>query len=299
MDLQTLREQHALPGHLDIIDGPGEMPVISIRTDKAMAKIALHGAHVFHYQPHDSQPVLWLSNSAVYQHGKALRGGIPVCWPWFSDQLPKPGLPAHGFVRNRLWDIESTALLDSGEVQLRLFIKDDENSRELWPHAFEARLIVTLGTTLKVALHLMNTDEQAWESTGALHSYFQVGDIGQCQVEGLDGRDFLDKNSGFERRRQEGDIDIGQEIDRVYVDTGDTCIIDDADLKRRIKIAKRGSLTTVVWNPWQEKAVAMSDFDDDGYRQMLCVETACASGDWIRLSPGESHTIETHISVDA
>lgn len=296
--LAALNERFAIPGELDFIEGPGGLPVASVRNAVAGAGICLLGGHVLSYQPHDQQPVLWVSEKSRFQAGKPIRGGIPVCWPWFAGQKEDPALPSHGFVRALLWQVRQTEVLDDGATRIALGIADDAATRALWPHRFDLQIVVTVGERLRVDLAARNTDAAPWSFTGALHSYFSVGDIARVSVRGLEGCRYLDKVKEFAEERQNGPITIASEVDRVYTDTTAECVIEDAALGRRIRIAKEGSCTTVVWNPWAEKARRMEDFGDEEYRGMLCVETANAAKEVITLPPGAEHVTSAVISAE-
>ncbi len=291
-DIDTLNRQFALPGSLHFVHGSGDLPVAEIQTAQASARVALQGAHLLAWQPAGAAPVIWLSPSAVFAPGQPVRGGVPVCWPWFGA---REGLPAHGFVRTRLWQVREASMDPAGQVVLRLGLQDDADTRALWDHAFDLELLVSIGTTLSLTLTSRNTGEQPLTITDALHTYFCVEDIHQTTVQGLDGCDYLDKVHGFARGRQTGAVEFTGETDRIYVDTTADCVIEDRVQQRNIRVSKSGSSSTVVWNPWREKTFA--DMAAGGYRQMLCVETCNAGPDQITLAPGRSHALSATVSV--
>ncbi|OLP08259.1 D-hexose-6-phosphate mutarotase [Rhodoferax antarcticus] len=214
--------------------------------------------------------MLWVSKAAVYESGKGVRAGVPVCWPWFGAV---PGKPAHGLVRTRLWQLRGAALDASGQVVLRLGICDDDVTRSFWEHAFELELLVTVGRTLTLALTTHNTGAEAFEITQALPSYFCTGDSAQTTVQGLDGCHYLDKVQDFALCQQSGAVTFQSETDRIYTDTTANSLIVDAATGRTLRITKQGSASTVVWNPWSDKEKTMADMACSEYRQMLCVET--------------------------
>ena len=291
-DIDTLNRRFGLPGALHFVNGSGDLPVVDIQTPLASARVALQGAHLLAWQPAGAAPVIWLSQAAVFAPGQAIRGGVPVCWPWFGA---REGLPMHGFVRTRLWQVRSAAMDPAGQVVLRLSLQDDADTRALWDHAFDLELLVTLGATLSLTLISRNTGDQPFTLTDALHSYFCVADIQQTTVQGLDGCDYLDKVQNFARARQSGAVEFTGETDRIYLDTTADCVIEDQQQQRQIRIAKTGSSSTVVWNPWREKVFA--DMAAGEHRQMLCVETCNAGPDQITLAPGQSHALSATISV--
>lgn len=295
MDATELNGRLAIPGRLEFVGGPGGAPHARMRAGASAAALTLHGGHVLSYGRDGAPPVLWLSREAVFAPGKAIRGGVPVCWPWFGPHPDDPGKPAHGFVRTRPW-----AALASGRageaVWLRLGIGDDAETLALWPHPFALELTVTLGDSLDLALTMRNTGAAPLTCGGALHSYFGVGAVTQARIIGLEGASYLDQLTGREER-QAGPVTVGAEVDRVYRDPGPACAIEDPALGRRITVTKAGSGTTVVWNPWVEKSRRLADFADDEYPGMLCVETALARDDRVTLAPGAAHTLRATIAV--
>lgn len=294
LELAALNARFAIPGHLRFMEsGPG-LPMADIRTPLATARVALQGAQVLAWRPDGVAPVLWLSGAAVFEADKAVRGGIPVCWPWFGD---RPGHSAHGFVRTRLWELRETTLDAQGQVRLTLGLRDDAATRAVWDHAFDLELQVTVGTTLQLTLTTHNTGLETFTLTEALHTYFSVGDIRQTTVHGLDGTDYLDKVQGFAPAQQRGPVNFTGETDRVYRHTTADCVIDDADQKRHITVAKTGSHATVVWNPWIDREKAMPDMAAGGYQRMVCVETVNAAPDLISVAPGAQHAMSAVIGV--
>lgn len=287
----SLNRDHALNGVVSFIDLADHYPVAVIENAQARARIALHGAHVLDYQPTGEAPVLWLSDSARYTPGKAIRGGIPICWPWFGPDPEGRGRPAHGFARNRFWALESVQHEERRGTTLRFSLPASEETRALWPQPFVLRQQVTVGASLEVALQMENIGDAEMRCSGALHSYFSVADIAETQIEGLQGRAYLDQLDHHARKTQDGPIHIDREVDRIYLDTANAVTIQDAGRQRRIRIDARGSRSTVVWNPWIDKAAGMDDFHDGGHRQMVCVETANTADNTVRLAPGASHQL--------
>lgn len=292
--LDTLNQRYALSDALQFVEAAPGLPVAAISTPLGRARVALQGAQVLTWQPAGQEPVLWVSKSAVYEPGKGVRGGVPVCWPWFGA---RDGLPAHGFVRTRQWLVRGTALDAQGQVVLRLGLVDDAATRVLWDFAFDLELLVTVGTLLTLALTTRNTGLMALTLTDALHTYFAVADIDQTRVQGLAGSNYLDKVNGFARMRQVGAVTFNAETDRIYSGTRAECLIEDLQVQRVIHVAKRGSTSTVVWNPGPEREKTIADMAVGEYRKMLCVETCNAGLDEITLQPGEEHTLTALISV--
>jgi D-hexose-6-phosphate mutarotase len=297
-DLETLNESFAITDHIAFVSGAGGLPFAQIRNAFATATVSLHGGQVLAFQPHGHGPVLWVSAQSLYQPGKAIRGGIPVCWPWFGPHPSDPAKPAHGFARTSLWSVLSAAALADGATQIRLRLADGDTSLALWPHAFDLRLVVTVGAELKVELIARNPGSAPYTYSGALHSYFDVSDIAAISIRGLDGCPYIDQVDGDQRKLQHGPITIASETDRVYLNTTETCAIEDPGLDRRITIAKAGSHSTVVWNPWVEKARRLADFGDEEYHSMVCVETANADGDSVTVAPGGEQRLTAIIGVE-
>jgi D-hexose-6-phosphate mutarotase len=298
VDIQSLNDAFAIPGHLSFTAGPGSLPMVEIHSAHATATVALQGGQVVTYQPHDQQPVLWVSERSIYAPGKAIRGGIPVCWPWFGPHPDDPHKPQHGFARTAMWQVLGTTLVEPDAVQLRLGLTDTAETRTLWPHAFALELGITAGPELRVELTARNPGTEAMQCTSALHSYFQVSAIEAVTIYGLEGSSYIDKVDAARRKLQQGPITIAGETDRIYLDTTNDCTIQDPGLGRRIHVAKVGSRSTVVWNPWVDKARQLADFGDEEYRQMVCIETANAGDDVITIAPGGAHTLGTTIRVE-
>lgn len=297
-DLQTLNDRFAIAKHLSFQSGSGDLIVAEIKNGLASATVALLGAHVMSFQPDGYDPVLWMSKQRFYEVGKPIRGGIPVCWPWFANHPTDPEKPMHGFVRSALWKVKETTVTDNGATQIRLSICDDESTRTLWPYRFELELVVTVGQELSVERIAKNTGDEAFTYNGALHTYFAVSDVSQITIHGVEGCFYLDNVADFAQKLQQGPIIINSEVDRIYLNTTAECVIADPGLRRQIHVAKTGSRTTVVWNPWMEKSKRMKDFGDQEYPGMVCVETANARDDRITVNPGGEHAVSAIISVE-
>lgn len=289
----NLTRAFAIAEHLSFAEPQPGLPIADIRTRHASARIALQGAQVLAWQPVGQQPVIWVSKAAIFAPGKPVRGGVPVCWPWFG---PLGDKGAHGFVRTRPWQVRASQLDAAGQVVLRLGICDDAETRALWDQPFDLELTVTVGATLTLALTSHNTGTNSMALTEALHTYFCVGDIAQTSVAGLDGCGYIDKVQNFSQHQQRGDVRFSGETDRIYTPTTAECVINDAAGGRSIQIGKQGSGATVVWNPWAEREKAFADMAVGEYQGMVCVETANAP-EPVTLAPGERHTLVAVISV--
>jgi glucose-6-phosphate 1-epimerase len=262
---------------------------IEIENNSATAKIALQGAHLFHYQKHDTQPLLWLSPKSHFETGKAIRGGIPICWPWFGKHNDDASLPQHGFARTSLFTLLESNEPDEDTTELFLQLQSSAETLALWPYEFEVLVRIIIGPALTVALSTKNVDSRPFTITSALHSYFSVSHINKVSVQGLDKTEYWDSLTD-ENNIQHGDIHIREEVDRVYQKVKNDLILHDQN--RTIHITTKGSSSAVVWNPWSNKSKRMTDMQDDAYETMLCIETANALADAQNLVPGEEHTLQ-------
>ncbi len=300
MTIDQLNSEFAISGQIEFVAGKGGFPLASIDNGKARALISVYAGQVLSYQPaHQDHDLLFLSDVAYYQAGKAIRGGIPICWPWFGPDPEDRGRPAHGFVRNRPWTVRSTEILADGDTRITLGLVDSSETRGIWPGAFDLSLEVTVGNGLRVELLTRNTGDQPFTITQALHSYFRVGAIGQVQVLGLEDADYLDKAGDGSRNTQAGAVRINQEVDRIYLDVETGLFIEDGAFGRRISITATGSHTAVVWNPWAEISAGMGDLRDDGYQRFVCVETANAAKDSIEVTAGSEHRLSAEYRVES
>jgi len=263
-----------------------DYPVFEIDHLTCKARVALHGAHVMEWCPAGEDEVLYLSPDAVFKEGKAIRGGIPLCWPWFNAHPANPELPSHGVVRTRFWTLESADETEEG-VTMRFRV-----SEGIW----DAVTVIRLGKDLEVGLESLNPGDEPVKVGGALHAYVRVGDIGKIRIEGLDGTDYLDTVGGRNRRQQSGDLLIRDETDSIYDSSSSIRLVDDS-FARIILIEKTGSPSTVVWNPWVEKAKALGDLPDEGYKEFVCIETAIANSKAVTVEPGGSYAFSMKASL--
>ena len=278
--------------------GPGDLPAVRIVNSFGEAAVTLHGAHVIDYQPAGGIPVLWMSQQSMFKAGEPIRGGIPVCWPWFGPD-PNGKFGGHGFVRLAQWQVSGVSHSPAGKSTVTLELTDQAIDSKFAPDAFRLELSVTLGSNLTVALKIYNTGNKELHYSGALHSYFNVADAEAIRVEGLEECEYSDKVLN-EDGCQAGAVIIDREIDRVYRRTSGIVRIVDPVFNRVIKVAKSGSTSTVVWNPWVEKSKRMPDFGDEEYHTMVCVEAAnapAADDDRI-LPPGAMAELRQMISVE-
>lgn len=285
-----------LPDGVWVTTGNGGLPVVRVDVAACTGEVYLHGAHLTSWRPLGAD-VLWMSDKAVYRPGKAIRGGVPICFPWFADGPAGDARPAHGFARTADWGLVG-ATTDGRWVEVILALSDTPATRELWPHSFACDYRVRMGEAeLALLLTVTNTGDEPFTFEEALHAYFGVSDIRNVHVDGLDGAHYLDMVPGAERgpHVSDGPITFTGEVDRTYQGTGATAVIRDGD--RTITVARDGSDSAIVWNPWIDKAAAMADFGDDEWTGMVCVEAANAKADAVTLEPGADHTMAAYVSV--
>ncbi len=300
-DIDKLNKQFSLTGNnnrLFFNKGEGDIAVVIIENEQASALISLQGAHLLSWVPQGEDDVIWLSKDASFLKAKSVRGGIPICWPWFGPH-ENAEFPAHGFARTVFWQVISTQQLTSGETQIRfgLMVMDQSESvQKMWPKNTSVQYILTIGSSLKLELITVNNGSEDVIIGEALHTYFNVDDVRHTNVIGLDGKSYIDKTDSFKRKQQIGDISVNEEVDRVYLQTADDVTINDA--KRKIVISTQGSQSTVVWNPWKQVAEKMGDLGEDGYLKMLCVESANAAEDVVVIKPDATHVMQVTYSLE-
>ncbi|MCU1432429.1 MAG: Aldose 1-epimerase [Actinotalea sp.] len=287
-----------LPGSVRLSTGEGGLPVVRVTSATASAEVYLHGAHVTAWAPAGEQPVLWLSSESRFSADAAIRGGVPICFPWFGAHPRAQDAPAHGFARLSSWALVE-AYEDGEDVVLTLGLADSAATRgSAWPHAFEARCTVTVGRRLTVALDILNRGEEEVTYEAALHTYLAVGDIRRTLVSGLEGTPYVDRLQGEQLQDGEADpVRADGETDRIYLGTTTPVRVTDESTGRVVTVSKQGSDATVVWNPWSEKAAAMGDMGDDEWTGMLCVETCNVRSAAVSLAPGQRHTMATVLEV--
>jgi glucose-6-phosphate 1-epimerase len=251
------------------------------------------------YKPEGKTDLLWMSKFSCFEEGKPIRGGIPVCWPWFGAHPSDPKMPSHGFARISHWNVKSVSG-GNGFTELRLSLTDKDPSDERFrTRPFDLELSVRCGKKLEIELSTANSGKVDFKLTEALHSYFSVSDIKKVSISGLSGAEYVETAGGIgENRIQSGSVLFSSEVDRLYFGSVCDCVISDPGLGREIRISKEGSRTTVVWNPWIAKSAKMPDFGDSEYPEMVCVETANAAADSVTTAPGKIHRMKTVISSE-
>lgn len=287
------------PPDARLLNGIGGLKVIEIINAQAEGLIYLQGAHATHWKPAGAEPVLFVSKQSHFAAGKAIRGGAPVCFPWFANRAGHPDSPAHGFVRTAEWVRGSVSSNDDGSTTARFVFVDSEATRAQWPHPFRAEYRVVVGSTLEMIFEVENTGAEPLTYGAALHTYFRVSNAADVAITGLEGAEYIDKVDGFKRKHLGTEpLQFTGETDRVFVNTMSTTRLIDPGLNRTIVVEKSGSNTTVVWNPWIAKAKAMADFGDDEWPGMACIETANSGENSITLAPGEKHAMTARIRLE-
>jgi glucose-6-phosphate 1-epimerase len=278
--------------------GEGGLLRLNVNNPHARAQIYLHGAHVTAWQPAGHPPVIWMSRESQWDAAKPIRGGVPICFPWFGPHTADKSAPGHGFARLLDWALIEAHDDTSGATRLTFQLTTAAAPPAAWPHAFEAIYRVAVGSSLELALEVRNTGDAAFSFEEALHTYFIVQDVRGIEVRGLEGADYLDKVGGTTKRNQGPEpIRFTSETDRVYLNTQAVCTVHDPGKRRRIVVRKSGSDATVVWNPWIDKARAMPDYGDDEWPGMVCVETGNVNIHAVTLDPGARHTLTATIDV--
>jgi len=286
-----------IPGAAQIVEGNGGLPKVRVTSARAEGEIYLHGAHVTSWKPAGREEVFFVSSQSRWEDGRAIRGGIPICFPWFGNKADDPKAPAHGFVRTKAWQLESIARVEDA-IRVSMFTESSEDTKKWWPAEFRAVYSVTFDSELSLELEVTNLGQTPVRFEEALHAYHRVGEIEKVRVRGLNGVRYLDKTEANRQKQQQGEIAIVSETYRVYFDTTNAIEIEDPALKRRTRVTKENSRTTVVWNPWVEKAHALSDLADDEWKRMLCIETSNVSAYSVTLPPGQQSKMKAVISVE-
>jgi glucose-6-phosphate 1-epimerase len=295
--IEALNRRFGVAGIAQIVGGKGGFPIVRVTSPAAQAEVSLYGAQVLSWKPAGHEEVLFLSQQSRFETGHAIRGGIPVCFPWFRAKADNPSAPSHGFVRTREWRLDSLRADDDGSVTLVCVTSSDDSTRALWPHDFLLAYRIRIAATLRLELSVMNRGTNPLRFEEALHTYFRIGDIHQARVHGLDAVRYLDNTDGNKSKRHDGPLALTAPTDNAYIDAeGPTDILDPV-LHRRLRTEKLHSSTTIVWNPWQQGAASLSDLGNDEWQHMLCVEAGNILAAAVSLAPGEEHTLRSTLSV--
>lgn len=291
--LETLIAQHAfltLEASSSLYpDASGEgLPLLVVNTPNCRAVIAFQGAHLLEFTPTGATPLLWLSPNCVFTAGTALRGGIPVCLPWFGPNREDPSKPKHGFARNTQWNL--TGVSNNGDTGCELTFALISAPNTLFAYAFTAQLKMTLGKTAKLELSVSNTDSRAFPCSWALHSYHPVSSLEKVRVKGLSGRDYLDNLEGHARKYQAEDVHFDGEVDRVFPSIENSLRIEEGGNTKPITLTHHNCPSVIVWNPGAANATKIADIGQGQEQHYICVERGAVLSEEWQLAPGETQS---------
>lgn len=270
-----------------------ELEYLSISNQYCDAKIALQGGQILEFYSKVAQrPLLWLSDLNGYQAEKAIRGGIPLCFPWFGAHASQADLPAHGFARNLIWHCDQIEQDDTGHY-IHLSLTDSEKTRKYWNYAFNLQMQIHCGKNLELTFKLQNTDEKNFEFGFAWHSYFPAHTM-QARIIGLNGLDYIDQLDQNKIKQQaEAEITFDAELDRIYSHTAGQFVLQQGN-EQSIRIASSAK-SAVIWNPWVDKAKRMADVADEAWRDFICIECGQIASATQSLNAGDSIQFELKI----
>ena len=265
----------------------------------ATATVSLYGGHIVEWRPkHQAVPVLWRSRLVQFIPGKAIRSGVPVCWPWFGPHPTDPTLPSHGYARVSPWQVTSVSTGVTGATEIVMTMLETDSGRQQQDFFVRLTIRMVIADVLSISLTTTNLGKQDIVFSEALHAYLNISDIANVQVTGLNGCEYVDSTRGNVHERQSGPVTFSERLDRIYLNTKTDCLINDPGWARSIKVTKSGSLSTVVWNPWLATASKMDDLGHEGWRTMVCVESANALANRSTVKAGASHTLGVTYSVE-
>lgn len=295
--LEALQARFGLPGLAQITTGNGGLPCVRITGPAASGEIYLHGAHITAWRPAGGEDVIFVSRHTHWADGEAIRGGVPICTPWFRSKDDEPKAPKHGPVRIKAWNLEAVEAVDDS-VRVTLSTTNDAQGKQWWPYDFTMRLRATFGATLHIELDYTNQAAEPVAIAEALHCYLRLGDVRQATIDGLDGTRYRDNLDDNREKRHQGVFHFTKETDNAFLDTTRELIVTDPVLKRRIRVRKLNSHSTVVWNPSVEGARRLPDLGDDEWPHFACVEASNVMDCALSVGTDETHTIGTDIAVE-
>ena len=298
MSIDQLNKEYAIADHLKFIKGRGGFPFILIKNASATALVSLYAAQVLSFQPiEEPEDLLFLSQRSHYHDGKAIRGGIPICWPWFGLDPNDPDGPNHGFVRNGLWTVLATEAPSENEIKIKLRFKASLHSEQYWQQPFTLDLDISVSQTLTLQLVTHNSSNQKFSITQALHAYLNIGEIHNIKIFGFEDTRYLDKLDNGTQKYQKTAITVQNKIDRIYKNVQKKLIIDDTFFNRQIIITSTTNKTAVVWNPWTHASATIPDLTDDDYQHFICVEAGNVGTDIVEIQPGSQYNFSTNYKI--
>lgn len=298
IDIDELDDKFSIEGEVGFAELEEDLVFMTVSNKYADADISLYGAHITSFRPHKSMDLLWMSSESSFEVGKPIRGGIPVCFPWFGPHKTDSEKPQHGFARLMYWDVVSTSTNASGETIVKLQLCSSEETKAYWPHDFSAEMTIVVGKTLVETLKVTNTSGKPFDYTCALHTYYSLSAIESITIEGLKGITYFNQPTGGYDIQEEEILEIQEPLTRHYLNTESQVVIVDSAFRRRIKVDKSGSKVTTVWNPGAETCANIDDLPDDGYETFVCVEATNAFDYPVSLNPGESFETSAIIGLE-
>lgn len=292
----SLQKKNSLSNSVSLQSDTNGFEFLIIEHENFDAAFALHGAHLLHFQLKEQAPIIWLSKTAVFNKQKAIRGGVPICWPWFgaAGEALGENLPAHGFARTSKWSVKKVNELTAG-IELQLLLKDSEETREIWPYQFELVLKATLTDTLKLELISKNMGTDSFSYNAALHTYLNISSPEFCLITGL-SKQYADKLNAGKLETGISELRINGPIDSIYQKAADAVVLHDRGFKRQLTITDSGNDSEVLWTPWVAGAQAFADMPDNGYQTMFCIESAITRQKGQDVAAGQTHKLTTVIS---
>lgn len=300
MTVESLNQQYAIKDVAHFSQEEDGLIFLSINNSFASARIALYGAQILSFKPFGMQDVLWVSNNATFKEGKAIRGGIPVCFPWFGPHQTHKTKPQHGFARTSNWQVLAIQQLADGATDIQLILEQSEETINLWPFPFKAVINFIVGNSLQVIFSVSNTGTTSFQYSDALHTYFNISDIAAIELDGFDNAPYYEAFGDELLQQKNTTLHPEIENNRRYVQHTGEAVIIDPGYNRKIVINKTSSKVTVVWNPGPVTSKNFADMSADGYKNFICIEPANAypGVDMVEVAPGEDFSLSTTIKID-
>ncbi len=290
----ALNTKFGLDNRLRFSESSTGLVTVELRFEQATLELYLHGAHVTSYRPHINHEVLWMSDTAVYQTGKAMRGGIPLCWPWFGAHAHNPERAQHGYARTSHFSVLSTSA-DAQATSITLTLDPAAAPYAEWQNSACLEVEIRLSDSLWMEMRTTNKSNSTLTVSNALHSYYRISSRDRISIPDVTGLTYLDKPQHYKQLQQTSAIEINGEVDRVYLEPPSKIELLDSGRQLSTSISSWGNHNLVIWNPGEKNAKAMSDFDDQGFEQMLCIEPANALDQSINIKPAECHRLGQEI----